>query len=178
MWETISAWEGWDNVGAAGIWLVTLCLLVIGFAGCFIPILPGHLIILMAAVFHRLVLGGEQSGVDIWTFVVLILLLAASQVFEIISGAVGSRWFGGTKSGAVGAIFGALFGMLFMPLGLIIGPLLGAYAFEIAFGRQNAKKAAASGLGSAVGTLISLVVKVLVGVLMIAWFLVDALLVN
>jgi len=172
MWEVISGWEGWNEVGAAGAWLVTLCLLVIGFAGCFLPVIPGPLIILMAAVFHWFVFR-EGSGVEWWTFVVLIGLLAASQIFDFVSGAAGSRWFGGTKWGAVGAIIGAIVGMFFMPLGLILGPPIGAYAFEIAFAKQGARRAAVSGFGSAVGTLSSLIVKVIIGVVMITWFLVD-----
>jgi len=86
MWEAISGWEGWNEVGAAGAWLVTLCLLIIGFAGCFLPVIPGPLLILMAAVFHWFVFR-EGSGVEWWTFVVLIGLLAASQIFDFVSGA-------------------------------------------------------------------------------------------
>jgi len=101
MWEAISAWGGWNEVGAAGAWLVTLCLLAIGLVGCFLPVIPGPLIILMAAVFHWFVFR-EGSGVEWWTFAVLIALLAASQIFDFVSGAAGSKWFGGTKWGVAG----------------------------------------------------------------------------
>ena len=40
---------------------------------------------------------GDDSGVEWWTFVVLGVLLAVSQVLEFMSGAMGTRWFGGTK---------------------------------------------------------------------------------
>jgi len=138
----------------------------------FPPRNSGALLILMAAVFHWFVFR-EGSGVEWWTFAVLIGLLAASQIFDIVSGAAGSRWFGGTKWGAAGALVGAIVGIFFMPLGLILGPALGAYAFEILFAKQGTRQAAVSGFGSAVGTLTSLVVKVIIGVTMIAWFLVD-----
>ena len=172
MWEAIIGWEGWNEVGAAGAWFITLCLLLIGLAGCLLPVIPGQLIILMAVFFHWFVFG-QESGVGWSTFVVLIVLLAASQIFDIVSGAAGSRWFGGTKSGAAGAIIGAIVGLFFMPFGLILGPLIGAFAFEILFAKQDAGKAAVSGVGSAVGTLSSVVVKVIVGLVMIVWFLVD-----
>jgi uncharacterized protein len=174
MWEAISGWGGWIEVGAAGAWLVTLCLLAIGLAGCFLPVIPGPLIILMAAVFHWFVFR-EASGVEWWTFAVLIALLAASQIFDFVSGAAGSKWFGGTKWGMAGAIVGAIVGLFFMPLGLILGPVIGAYSFELLFAKQGASQAAVSGFGSAVGTLSSLIMKVIVGVVMIAWFLVDVL---
>ena len=172
MWEAISGWGGWNELGTASAWLLTLFLLSIGLAGCFLPVIPGPLIIILAAVFHWFVLG-QGSGVEWWTFAVLITLLVASQIFDFVSGAAGSRWFGGTKWGAAGAIIGAVVGIFFLPLGLILGPVIGAYAFELLFAKQGAKQAAVSGFGSGVGTLGSLVVKVLVGVLMITWFLVD-----
>ncbi|MBK1828375.1 DUF456 domain-containing protein [Haloferula rosea] len=174
MWEAIGGWGGWDELGATGTWVVTACFLLIGLAGCFIPVIPGHLVILLGAVFHRLVYPGN-SGVEWWTFTVLALLLIASQVFEFVSGAAGSRWFGGTKWGAGGAFVGGIVGMFFMPFGLLLGPLIGAYAFEAWFAKQETKPAVVSGVGSAVGTLASLVVKVIVGVAMIVWLLVDIL---
>ena len=101
MWEVISGWQGWSDVGAAGVWLVTLCLLAVGLAGSVLPILPGHLIIVVAAVFHWFALR-EASGVEWWTFAVLIGLLVASQIYELASGAAGSRWFGGRSGGQSG----------------------------------------------------------------------------
>lgn len=176
MWEAITGWGGWHGVSIGGAWAVTVCLLVIGFAGCFIPVIPGHLMILLAAVSHRILLGtlmGLDSGVEWWTFVVLGLLLAIGQAFDFFSGAAGAKWFGGTRWGAAGAMVGGLVGMFFMPFGLVLGPLVGAYAFEALFAKQETRPAVVSGVGSAVGTLASLVVKVIIGVVMIAWLLVD-----
>jgi uncharacterized protein YqgC (DUF456 family) len=172
MWETISGWEGWSEVGAAGAWFITLCLLFVGLVGCFLPVIPGQLIILMAVLSHWFVFG-KDSGVGWWTFAVLIALFAASQIFDIVSGAAGSRWFGGTKWGATGAIIGAIVGLFFMPFGLILGPLMGAYAFEMLFAKLDPEKAVVSGVGSAVGALSSVVVKVIVGLVMIVWFFAD-----
>ena len=173
MLEAISGWEGWNEVSTAGAWLITACLLFIGLVGCFLPIIPGPLIILIAVLFHWFVLR-QESGVEWWTFVVLVALIAASQIYDIVSGAAGSRWFGGTRWGAIGAIVGAVAGLFFLPLGLILGPLIGACVFELLFAEQDARKAAVSGFGSAVGALSAVLVKVLVGLVMIGWFLVDA----
>ena len=117
MLEVIGGWGGWNEVGVAGAWLLTVCLLVIGFAGCFLPVIPGPLIILLAAVFHWFVFR-EESEFEWWTFAILIGLLAASQIFDFVSGAAGSRWFGGTKWGAVGALIGAIVGIFFMLIGV------------------------------------------------------------
>lgn len=172
MLEAISSWGGWDGVGATGAWLVTGCLLLAGLVGCFIPVIPGHLLILMAVIAYRLMMG-PGAGIQWWGFAVLVVLLTASQIFEWLSGAAGAKWFGGTRWGAGGAFVGGIVGMFFMPFGLILGPLLGAYAFEALFAKKETKPAIKSGVGSAVGTLAGLIVKVIVGVLMILWFLVD-----
>ena len=177
MWEAINGWGGWDEVGTGGVWLMTVSLFVIGLVGCIIPIIPGHLVILMGAVAHRWILGPE-SGLSWWSVGAISLLLVASQIFEFASGAAGAKWFGGTKWGAGGAFVGAIVGMFFMPFGLILGPLLGAYAFEALFAKQEQKPAMVSGVGSAVGTVAGLVVKAIVGVVMVIWFFTDVFLVG
>lgn len=172
MWEAIQSSGVWQGAGTGAAWFVTACLLLSGMVGCVLPVLPGHLIILIAAVAHRLMLGAE-SGLRWWSFVVLVLLLAISQMFEILSGAAGAKWFGGTRWGAAGALVGSIAGLFFLPFGLLLGPLIGAFAGEIAFAKKQTRHAAISGVGSVVGTLAGMGFNVVVGVLMIGWFLLD-----
>lgn len=153
-------------------WGITVCLLILGMIGTLLPFLPGHLILFFAAVAHRLMLG-EESGVEWWTFVVLGVLLTLSQLFEFLSGAVGTRWFGGSRWGAAGAVVGGVVGLFFMPFGLLLGPLGGAMLFEYGLANKEVKPAAVSGVGSLLGTVAGLVVKMVVGVLMLVWFVVD-----
>jgi uncharacterized protein YqgC (DUF456 family) len=172
VWETIQSSEILQGLGNGGAWFITISLLVAGAVGCVVPVLPGHLILLIAAVAYRLMLG-EAAGLAWWSFVVLVLLMAVSQTFEILSGAAGSKWFGGTRWGAIGAIIGGVAGLFFFPIGLLLGPLIGAVVFEMAFAKQQARPAVISGVGSVVGTLTGMVFKIVVGILMIAWFLLD-----
>lgn len=153
--------------------MVTGSLLLAGLIGCVLPILPGHLILIMAAVAHRLMLGAEGSGLEWWSFVILAVLMALSQTLEIISGAAGTRWFGGTCWGAVGALVGGIAGMFFMPFGLLVGPLVGAIVCEISFARKETLEAVHSGVGSMVGTLAGMGIKIVIGLVMIVWFLID-----
>lgn len=162
------------TLGTGAAWLVTVCLLISGFIGTLVPFLPGHLIIFIAAVGHWLMLR-ENSGVEWWTFVVLAVLLVISQALEFLSGAMGSRWFGGSRWGAVGALLGGVVGMFFLPFGLILGPLVGAMLFEFLFAKKEVRPATVSGVGSVLGTVAGMVVKIIVGVMMIAWFVVDVI---
>jgi uncharacterized protein len=173
MWEAIMQWHGWEVSREITAWLVTGCLLVAGFVGCIIPILPGHLILLCAAIAHRLILGREASGVEWWTFIILTLLMAISQALEFAAGAAGTKYFGGTKWGAWGALAGGIIGMFFFPFGLLLGPLIGAFVLEKWGAKQELKPAAVSGVGSVVGTVAGMGMKFAIGVVMIAWFFVD-----
>ncbi len=173
MWEAIQSSPVWGGVGVGMAWFVTACLLVAGAVGCVLPVLPGHLILVIAALAHRLMLGAEGSGLEWWSFGVLVGMMAVSQTFEVISGAAGTRWFGGTRWGALGAIVGSIVGMFFMPLGLLVGPLVGAFVCEMGFAKKDTRPAVISGVGSVVGTLAGMGVKILIGAMMIGWFFVD-----
>jgi uncharacterized protein YqgC (DUF456 family) len=168
----------WNGAGTGVAWLVTVSLLIAGLVGCFLPVLPGHLILFMAAVAHRLMLGKEGSGLEWWSFLILGLLMAASQALELLSGAAGAKWFGGSRWGALGALIGGLVGMFFIPFGLLLGPLIGAVAGEIAFARRHPRPAVISGVGSVVGTLAGMAIKLAIGALMILWFFLDVFLVG
>jgi len=167
----------WEFLQGSGAWFVTVSLLVVGLAGCVLPVLPGHLIILVAAVGYRLMVG-PSAGIAWWSFGILIILLAVSQIFEIISGSLGSKWFGGSRWGAVGALVGGLVGLFFLPFGLLVGPLAGAFGFEYLFAKKKTRESAISGVGSVVGTLAGMGFKVFIGVVMVAWFLADVLLIR
>lgn len=173
MGESMVSSELWQGVGTGLAWVITASLLFVGLVGCVLPVLPGHLLLFIAAVGHRLMLG-EESGLRWWSFAILIALMAISQIFEMVSGAAGAKWFGGTRWGAVGALVGSIAGLFFLPFGLLVGPLVGAFACEMAFAKKQTRPAAISGVGSVVGTLAGLGFKIVVGLVMVGWFLVDA----
>ena len=151
---------------------MTASLLVAGLAGVFLPFLPGHLLIFLAAVAHWVILGPE-AGVGWWTLVVLGVLLILSQVAEYASGAMGTRGFGGSRWGAAGALVGGIGGIFFAPFGLLLGPLIGAFLLEWQGAKKDVKPATVSGVGSVVGTLAGLMIKLVIAVVMVVYFLVD-----
>ena len=167
-------YESLPLMGFVAAWVVTACLLMLGLVGTLVPFLPGHLILFFAAVGHWLMLR-QDSGVEWLTLVVLGFLLILSQVFEFLSGAAGTRWFGGTRWGAAGALIGGMGGIFFIPFGLILGPLIGSMFCEFVFAKKEVRPATISGVGSVLGTVVGMVVKIIVGVLMVVWFLVDVI---
>jgi uncharacterized protein len=177
MWNFLQIAAIWHEVGAGAAWLVTICLLITGLVGCVLPMLPGHVIIIIGAAAHWIMLR-DASGLAWWSFLVLVALAVISQIFETVSGAAGAKKFGGTKWGALGALIGSIVGLFFLPVGLFLGPLIGAFAFEILIARKHPKPAAVSGVGSVVGTLAGMGMNLVMGLLMVGWFFLDVFLIG
>src|SRR4029434_7269440 len=116
-------------------WTITVILMVIGLAGTVLPLIPGTTIILAAAILHHLMLG-EAESVGWWTLGGLIFLTILSYLLDFVSGAVGAKWFGATRWGALGGIIGAIVGLFFGIVGLFVGPLIGVLIGELLGGKQ------------------------------------------
>lgn len=161
---------GW--LESNGIWIVTWLLIIIGLVGTLLPILPGQVLIIVAAGAHWWA-KKEDSHLGWWTIAILLLLLIISMVLEYVSGAVGSKYFGGSKWGVAGAIIGGLLGLFFAPWGFILGPLAGAFAFEYLFAKKEISDATRSGVGSAVGTVMGISIKLGLAFAMAGYLVVD-----
>lgn len=155
------------------VWGATWSFVVLGVIGTLLPFLPGHLMIFLAALVPWLSLE-DRGGLGWWTLATLGVGLVVSQVVEYLSGAIGSRWFGGSKWGALGAVIGGVVGIFVLfPFGLLLGPLVGAFAFEAGFAKKAFRPATVSGVGSAIGTVTGMVLKVVLAVLMAAYLVGD-----
>ncbi len=167
MWESILDWTLHGSV-----WVAMSSLILLGLIGMVVPFLPGHLLVFGAAFIPFFSLD-DGGGVSIWGLVILGIGLILAQGFEFLSGAMGSRWFGGTKWGAFGAFVGGLIGLFFMPFGLLLGPLIGAFGCEWLMASKTVKPATVSGVGSVLGTLAGLMMNILTGVAMVVVIVVD-----
>ena len=150
-------------------WTITLALMLVGLAGTVLPLLPGTTIILAAAILHHYMLGAERS-VGWWTISGLIALTLLSYALELISGALGAKWFGATRWGAIGGIIGAIVGLFFGIIGIIVGPIAGVLLGEVLGGKELLPASKAS-WGTLLGTTAGMIGKFLISVAMIAWFL-------
>lgn len=157
-----------------GIWVVTILLIILGLAGTLLPILPGQILIVVAAAAHWWARGVEAS-LQWWSLAILIALFAISQALDYASGALGSKYFGGSRWGVAGAITGGLVGLFFAPWGFILGPLAGAFAFEYVFAKKKLPDATKSGVGSAVGTVLGIGIKFGIALAMAGYLIADLL---
>ena len=148
-------------------------LIAIGLAGAFFPVIPSHLILLVAGISHYAINGKEDSNLTIISLIILGVMMAVSQLIETFSGSIGSRALGGSKWGALGGFLGVIVGLFFPPIGFLIGPLIGATLAERFLGKKTFQNALTSGAGSAAGILSGLAVRMIFSFVMTAYLLLD-----
>jgi uncharacterized protein YqgC (DUF456 family) len=153
-------------------WTITLLLMLVGLAGSVLPLIPGTTIILAAAILHHVMLGEAQS-VGWWTVGGLTALTLLSYALDLVSGALGAKWFGATRWGALGGIVGAIVGLFFGIIGIFVGPLIGVLLGEL-LGGKGLLPAGKSTWGTLLGTTAGIIGRLIIAVIMIGWFLVAA----
>lgn len=152
---------------------LALLVMLVGLIGSLLPLLPGPPLVLAAAIIHRLVFG--QASINNLVLIILIGLTALALIFDFLASVLGTRKFGSTWRGMVGAVIGGLVGLFFALPGIILGPFLGAMLFEM-LGDKEFKEAVHAGLGATVGLLLGVVGKFAIGVVMILLFATNVIL--
>jgi uncharacterized protein len=154
------------------IWSVTSVLMLIGLAGVIVPLLPGNVLILVAAMLHKWLLPESVSwGVVGW----LAALCLVSIIADFGGTILGARVFGGGKWGMAGAGTGAFIGMFFSVPALILGTVFGAAAAEKLIAKKSGRASLLAGVGAATGFFLSTVVRLGCALAMIGVFSVGAL---
>jgi len=152
-------------------WTATIFLMLVGLVGTVLPLVPGTVLILGGAALAHFALHAIEWG----TLVGLTLLTVLALALDLVSGAVGAKYFGATRWGAIGGILGAVVGLFFGVLGIFVGPLVGALLGEL-LGGQGILPAGKSTWGTFLGTTAGIIGKFAIGLAMIAWFALAALL--
>lgn len=135
--------------------LLSLACLVIGFLGSFLPVLPGSVLSWIGLLIFKFTPYADYG----WpTLIVCALLVAAVQVLNYFLPAYGSKKFGGSRKGMIGASIGLLVGIIFAPFGfisIIIAPFLGAFLGEYLFQKRGQNDALKAAFGTFVGFMMS-----------------------
>jgi uncharacterized protein YqgC (DUF456 family) len=152
---------------------IALLVMLIGLFGSLLPVLPGPPLVLAAAIVHRLVFG--QASINNWVLVALVWLTIVALVFDFLASVLGTKKFGSTWRGMVGAVVGGVIGLFFALPGIVLGPFLGAMLFEL-LGDKELKEAVHAGLGATVGLLLGIAGKFVICVVMILLFATNVVL--
>lgn len=137
--------------------ILAIIFLIVGLAGCIVPVLPGVPIAFAALLL--LVWSGYPVG---WTAIAITgVLTLVVVILDYVIPALGVKWAGGSSYGKWGCVVGTLCGMFFLPAGLLLGPFLGALVGEL-MGNRTFNVALKSAVGSLIGFLVGTVLKVAV----------------
>ena len=154
------------------VWSLTTLLTLIGLAGVVVPLLPGTTLILAAMVLHKVLLPASVPGVVIgWISAVWLF----SVVIDFVGVLLGTRLFGGSRWGMLGASGGAMLGMFFSLPALLLGTIFGAVVAERYVAGKSRRKSLRAGAGAAFGFLLSTTGRLLCAALMILLFLLAAI---
>lgn len=151
---------------------ITLLVMLIGLVGSILPVLPGPILVMVAAMGHW-VCFREHSASPL-VLLLLAALMVASLVLDNFASMYGAKRFGATWRGVLGAFVGGIVGIFFSLPGIILGPFLGALVFEL-LGGYEFDKASRAGLGATLGVFGAVIGRCAICVVMIALFTVNVI---
>jgi len=154
------------------LWItIGTIFLLIGIAGCVLPIIPGQILSWGSLLILQLKSQPPFTSDFILFWAVITAVVTLLDYYVPIWG---TKKLGGSNYGMWGAAAGLLIGIFFFPpFGLIIGPFLGAMLGELITGK-NSNVAFKSGLGSFVGFVAGTLMKLAVSLVMGYHFMTNA----
>ena len=136
-------------------------LLLIGFVGCVVPVLPGPII----GYCGLLALVPTERCPSTLVLIAMGLVVAAVTVADYVVPAIGAKKFDCSRWGTVGCFVGTIIGLFFVPIGILLGPFLGAFLGELV-AMKPIGAALKGGLGAFLGFLSGMFLKLLACVAM------------
>ena len=139
--------------------LITLAIiaLLIGLLGTVYPAIPG--LGLMFGGAWLLAHAGDYHIFGTTTLVFLGVVTVIGTAMDYISGMLGAKYTGASKTALWGALIGGICGAFFSLPGLLLGPLLGAGVGEF-MARKDMWQAGKVGMCTFIGFIIGTVAKV------------------
>ncbi len=148
--------------------VLALIVMLIGLIGIVLPVIPGTILIFLAALAYGLV--DRFQAIDWPWLVVLGLLTLLATTAELWASSVGAKMGGASGWSVVIGLLGGLAGFVLFSLpGAILGAILGVLITEIIRVRDW-KQALKAGSGWLIGWLLSTFFQLGVGLIMVALF--------
>ncbi|NCO63566.1 MAG: DUF456 domain-containing protein [Flavobacteriales bacterium] len=150
--------------------IISALFMVLGLLGSLLPVLPGPPLSWLGLLLLQFTKAVQMSTtLLVVTGIVAVVIL----ILDYMIPAIGTKKFGGSKSGMIGTSIGLVVGILApIPGGIILGPFIGAFIGEM-LNKNNSKLAFKAALGSFFGFLASTFMKFIVAVIYLGIFLVK-----
>ncbi len=150
--------------------VLAVILMILGIVGSFLPVLPGPI----TSWFGFLALH-YTDGVDLSTTFLAVTFIIALFIWilDYIIPAIGTKRFGGSKSGMIGTTLGLVIGLIApIPFGIIIGPFIGALIGEMLH-KDDINRATKAAFGSFLGFITSTLLKFIIAIVYLGYFIVK-----
>ena len=144
--------------------------IIIGLIGSFLPVLPGPPMSWVGLLFLYLT---KAVPNDNWFLAITLVVALIVFTLDYVIPALGTKKFGGSKTGMIGTTVGLLIS-IFFPIfgifGIIIWPFVGALAGEL-INKADSKTAVKAAFGSFLGFLTGTFLKFIVAVVYFGFFI-------
>ena len=130
--------------------VVSSILLIIGFVGTFVPVIPGAPLAwlgLLSAFFC------SYCDISITALVITAICAVIVSVLDNFLPIVMTKKFGGSKAATTGSTIGLIAGFFIGPAGIILGPFFGALIGELIHTKGNSQGVFKAAFGAFVGFL-------------------------
>ncbi|WP_081209109.1 DUF456 domain-containing protein [Salegentibacter sediminis] len=136
-------------------------LIITGILGSFLPVLPGVQVSWIGLLFLYLAPSVPVNYLFLGITLAIAMLI---YVLQLVIPAIGTKRYGGSKTGMWGATIGLVIGIFTpIPFGIIIGAFVGAFIGEI-INKSDSRAAVRAAFGSFVGLLASTFMEFLVAI--------------
>lgn len=150
------------------LWVLIVALLILGFVGLVVPILPDVPLLLAGFALYHFLIDSTQLGAGFWITVIVLAVLL--MLVDYISSSVAVKKYGGSTLAVIAAVLGMLtFPFIMGPIGLIVGPFVLVFLLEF-IKKKDANEAFKVAYGTLVGFLGGIFVKFLVMLGLVIWF--------
>jgi uncharacterized protein YqgC (DUF456 family) len=143
-------------------------LVLLGIAGCVLPILPGPLLSFFGLLLLALL---KQFSPPLAPplIIVMAILTVVVTVGDYIIPLWGAKKYGTSKWGIWGSVIGMAIGIFFSPFGMLLGAFIGAVTVEWLVQKERSK-ALKAGWGVFIGSLAGIALKLGVSGMMAYYF--------
>ena len=155
------------------LFLLSFIFVFTGILGSFLPVLPGPPISWIGLL---LLIMTKAVPNDWWFLGITFVVAAIVFALDYIIPAMGTKKFGGSKSGMAGTVVGLLVAIIFPVMGvfgIIIWPFVGALIGEL-LNKADNKKALKAAFGSFIGFLTGTFLKFVVTIVYLGLFIAKA----
>ncbi len=148
-------------------------LMLTGIMGSILPVLPGTPVSWVGLLLLYLT---SAVPFDWWFLGITLVIALVVFAMDYIIPAMGTRRFGGTRSGMIGTTLGLVVAIIFPVLGIfgiVFWPFLGAFLGELV-NKADQKSALKAAFGSFIGFLTGTFLKYVVTVIFLGLFIAKA----